>query len=757
MSLAYGGGISYGHWITAALADVGVNTGSLSVLVEDPETEFDFTCETHLFPRHALSFVRFWAPDQVPGKLKPGITGAVKIEEDGNEVSSGYSIDPAEAAIGDPAIVHLGSAVVTITDWIEKPDEPGEYLGFTYVLEGDPVVVDVKAARSIWRTTFETSGLWSLDGLCEPSARPLHFCQPSSIETNIPVVNDGSVPATPYVALGPASQCELFDATLETSTGVLADGPLCDLLEQPYQISPQIDPGDTALVTLSISLADTELEPGDYAADLTVTGFFTQWNLPIEDAGHGWTAASDLSLDLTVNVEPPDYGYGDCDDDCDNDECDDDDNGDCEDDCDDNDGDDDGGKKNQDKNDDAAGADLAAPAEETLPEELPGEELPAEEPPLEETQPQDPPAETQPTEEPPAEEPPSEETPPTEEPPAEEPPSEETPPTEEPPAEEPPSEETLPTEEPPAEEPPSEETLPTEEPPAEEPPGEEPPIDEPAGFDVQRASLAGLVWHEIDGDELKILGGPEDGLAGVEVVLLDENGLEVEVVETNDSGFYTFPDVEPGTYMVGFYPPDGYGFADIEEPMEPFDTPEDYEIFLAGLAKELDVEPEEIVISDLVSVDELSGPLIGLTAPVVLEDGENLGIGDAAMIETPEQDQLEETPVAQTPAEPIEIPEPPAQPAESDEGDTSVSPANPDGDAREPEPDPVEETVVPDPDQPDSVGEDPDISEPTGETVPPAQAASEEPSPDPGAEPGPPAEADSDKPPGEPTENETTP
>lgn len=668
VSLAYGGGISYGHWITAALADVAVNTGSLSVVVEDLETEFDFTCQTHLFPRYALSFVRFWAPGQDPGDLKARDIGAVKIEEDGSEATDGYSIEPPDAAIGDPAVVHLGSAVVTITDWIENPGEPGEYLGFTYLLElleGDPVVVDVNAARSIWRTTLDVSGLWSLDGMGDPTARPLHFCHPSSIESVIPVTNDGSVPATPHIVLGPAIQCELFEVTLGVSGEVLAAGPLCDLLEQPFQISPQLDPGDSTFATLSISLAETELDEGEYTAQLSVTGFVTQWNFPLEGAGLGWTAASTLPLNLTVNVEPPDYGYGVCDGE-----------GDC--------------------------PVAEIPVEEGSLEEGPVEEGPVEEPPVEET-------------------------------PAEEPATEETP-VEEPPADE------LPVVEPPAEEPPVQEN------PADEPPDEDPPPDGPPIDGVHRASLAGLVWNDLDDDGLAVLGGPEDGLSGVEVVLLDEFGFEVEMVETMANGFYLFPDVEPGTYVVGFYPPQGFGFADLGEPAEPFDSPEEYEIFLAGLADEMDVEPEELVLCDLVELDEQDGPLIGLTAPVVLADGENLGLGDAALIEVEEPQGAEEPAIEEAPPEPIEIPETPTDPPSEPGEDSSINPANPDGDAKEPEPDPVKEALV-SPANPDGDAKEPE-SDSVGDMVPIDSG------PDDGAPTG--GEIP-EVPPADPVDNETTP
>jgi hypothetical protein len=243
------GGIGCAHWIATAVSGTSVGVGSLTVAVENAGTRVDFTCETHVFPHHALSFIRFWAPDQALDPLATAGTGAVKIEENSNETGDGYRIDPPRATIGDAAVIHLGASTVAITDWVPKPDEPGEYVGFLYSVEGGPVTVDAKAGNDLWRQTATGSGVWSLDGVpYDGSTALVDFCPPPEARATIDVENTGSVPAKPYLTLGGdavSANSVAFEATVVDDAGaVLGSGLLRDLYGRPLLVADQIDPRD---------------------------------------------------------------------------------------------------------------------------------------------------------------------------------------------------------------------------------------------------------------------------------------------------------------------------------------------------------------------------------------------------------------------------------------------------------------------------------------------------------------------------------
>lgn len=312
VALAYGGGISLAHWASAIDAAATIGTGSLTVDVADDGSEIDFKCDTHTFPHHALSFVRFWAPDQTPGDLLPRGSGAVKIEEDGNEIGDDYWIDPADAAIGEPSMVYLdlGTSIVTITGWIPKPGEPGEYIGFAYTVEGDPVTVDAKAATDLWRQVITGAGVWSLDGIdYDGPTITIESCEPAASEIVLTITNVGSIPALPYLTLAgdPGSEdCGAFEATVVgADDAVLVSGSLCSLYGQRLLVAAQIDPSDTTTVTITLEPA-FPVSPGDYAEAFSADVVFTQWNSPLE-TGYGWidTASVPLTVTLTVTVPTP--------------------------------------------------------------------------------------------------------------------------------------------------------------------------------------------------------------------------------------------------------------------------------------------------------------------------------------------------------------------------------------------------------------------------------------------------------------------
>ncbi|MEM7531247.1 MAG: SdrD B-like domain-containing protein [Chloroflexota bacterium] len=71
--------------------------------------------------------------------------------------------------------------------------------------------------------------------------------------------------------------------------------------------------------------------------------------------------------------------------------------------------------------------------------------------------------------------------------------------------------------------------------------------------------ISGLVFDDQDEDGIR--DGVDNGLAGVEVKLLDDNDSEIASVNTNAIGLYEFDDVEPGTYTVQVVAPAGKVFS----------------------------------------------------------------------------------------------------------------------------------------------------------------------------------------------------
>jgi len=688
VTLSYGGGISYGHWITQVPVDTHMRTGVLSLTTSGLDPGFNFDCETHRFPKHAISFVRLWAPDQEPGDLTSGGSGAVKIEEDGSETADGYSIEPADAAIGDSLTIHLGETDVTIGSWVPKPQDAQEFVGFTFAVDGDPVVVDVKANGDLWRTTLSGSGLWSLDGMPDTDSILITSCRAPSITGTFIIGNDGSIPATADLVLaGPVDNCERFELIVETPAGVLAQGPLCASLNQPFSVAEQLDPGASVPVSLTLTLLDP-IE--SFTMPLALEVEFAQWN------GGGWMAADQQQMDVIVSVVAPDPVLTLTESSAEN-------------------------EKEQD-------TDGSNEEEET------SGDVPAEEPPGDET--------------PPGDEPPEGETPP----PDSEPPTDpatldglvwedvdgngatlgteaavagvqvmlfdgqgelitsavtnETGRyriTDIVPGEylaefvatdgftflvtsEPTDEEieviaeelgvsadaltlsdvtsadgpdgrtelmllaagsndgvadaalVLDDDAAPAE-PPEDEQPPSDDPPnGEQPPGDDQPP--PSGEkDPKLASLSGYVWVDTDDDHLTVLDGSEPRVEGAEVVLLTLDGVEVGAALTDGQGFYEITGLEPGTYVASVIPPDG-----LEPSIPPettaFETLEDLDTYLQGIADLLGVPIEDLILSDITGLDD---SLSGLTDPLTLEPGDNPGVADAALIPAPSEEESQTT------------------------------------------------------------------------------------------------------------------
>ena len=83
-------------------------------------------------------------------------------------------------------------------------------------------------------------------------------------------------------------------------------------------------------------------------------------------------------------------------------------------------------------------------------------------------------------------------------------------------------------------------------------------LDLDAGLNLLPASLGDFVWFDANGDGVQNNG--EAGVQGVTVNLKDEDGNVIATTTTDDDGFYSFTDLEPGTYSVQFVLIDGFVF-----------------------------------------------------------------------------------------------------------------------------------------------------------------------------------------------------
>ncbi|MCC7029258.1 MAG: carboxypeptidase regulatory-like domain-containing protein, partial [Chitinophagaceae bacterium] len=86
-----------------------------------------------------------------------------------------------------------------------------------------------------------------------------------------------------------------------------------------------------------------------------------------------------------------------------------------------------------------------------------------------------------------------------------------------------------------------------------------------AGIHVpQGAGLGNYVWLDADADGIQ--DANESGIGGVTVTLYNQAGNAIQVAITDQQGFYSFPNLAPGTYSVGFgtLPPNlGFTTSDI--------------------------------------------------------------------------------------------------------------------------------------------------------------------------------------------------
>ena len=76
--------------------------------------------------------------------------------------------------------------------------------------------------------------------------------------------------------------------------------------------------------------------------------------------------------------------------------------------------------------------------------------------------------------------------------------------------------------------------------------------------DLHPASIGDTVWNDVDVDGIQDAG--EDGIYAVTVNLYDVSGAWLAATATDLDGLYSFGNLAPGDYSLGFVPPAGYEF-----------------------------------------------------------------------------------------------------------------------------------------------------------------------------------------------------
>jgi uncharacterized repeat protein (TIGR01451 family)/fimbrial isopeptide formation D2 family protein len=112
------------------------------------------------------------------------------------------------------------------------------------------------------------------------------------------------------------------------------------------------------------------------------------------------------------------------------------------------------------------------------------------------------------------------------------------------------------------------------------------------------ASLGDFVWLDTNGNGIQ--DGGETGVVNVLVTLYDAASNALDTATTDTSGFYTFTNLVPATYFVGFTPPSGLQFTLINQGSDD-------------------------------SLDSDANPITGLTVPTTLISGENDPTWDAGL------------------------------------------------------------------------------------------------------------------------------
>lgn len=123
------------------------------------------------------------------------------------------------------------------------------------------------------------------------------------------------------------------------------------------------------------------------------------------------------------------------------------------------------------------------------------------------------------------------------------------------------------------------------------------------------AGLGNYVWLDLNANGIQDLNEPS--VSGVTVTLYDENGVAIKLAVTDSRGFYSFPNLKPGTYSVGFSTlPNNTGFT------------------------QANMGDNDSLDSDVITIDfKQNGlPNWGKTTPVTIVNGEYNPTIDAGLV-----------------------------------------------------------------------------------------------------------------------------
>ena len=112
---------------------------------------------------------------------------------------------------------------------------------------------------------------------------------------------------------------------------------------------------------------------------------------------------------------------------------------------------------------------------------------------------------------------------------------------------------------------------------------------------VQTGSISDVVFLDLDGDGE--MDENEQGVQGIIIILFGDNGLPVDTVETDENGFFEFPELPSGTYTIEVDP------ESVPEDLE-FTTPDSvtYELEEGEVINEQDFGLDVVNVNGIIEV-----------------------------------------------------------------------------------------------------------------------------------------------------------
>jgi hypothetical protein len=222
-------------------------------------------------------------------------TGSVGVSLDGNLDFEWSGCCPGECvkieggSVGREGVLDVCGRQVSITDWIPRNDSPGEWIGFSYSVTGDPLDrILIKAGPDTFVTEQPaTAGSWvHPGGTAGPDAKAISYVQfccgcvdDATSSGWLAVTNTGTIPERVYLQLlhsGPVSDNPLCgnvtpgleivddgglvryhdDADVGAANGFEA-GSACDLFpgasdSRLILLAPQLEPGESMQFVLGL-------------------------------------------------------------------------------------------------------------------------------------------------------------------------------------------------------------------------------------------------------------------------------------------------------------------------------------------------------------------------------------------------------------------------------------------------------------------------------------------------------------------------